>query len=172
MLCIVMEPTVFGNTLSWTQPIINQPGRSHRQRIQSSIETDHFSIVDYQILNSFLLFVGQQRLILSGQSTSYWDLSTGQLLVTTKWTKKTSKMACKKGNCLLRNSSTRACGRQILKRVFDFCLAVVIPILSTRRKGHVAAGAGQASQVELLLVYGADPGAMDTSGKTPMDYAK
>lgn len=37
---------------------------------------------------------------------------------------------------------------------------------------HVAAGAGQASQVELLLVYGADPGAMDSFGKTPIDHAK
>ena len=37
---------------------------------------------------------------------------------------------------------------------------------------HVAAGAGQASQVELLLVYGADPGILDSSGKTPIDYAK
>jgi len=29
----------------------------------------------------------------------------------------------------------------------------------------VAAGAGQASQMELLLIYGADPGAMDSSDK-------
>ena len=28
------------------------------------------------------------------------------------------------------------------------------------------------SQAELLAVYGADPGAPDTSGKTPVDYAK
>lgn len=37
---------------------------------------------------------------------------------------------------------------------------------------HVAAGAGQASQVELLLVYGADPGGLDTAGKTPIDHAR
>uniref|UniRef100_A0A9J7WYC1 G protein-coupled receptor kinase interacting ArfGAP 2b n=1 Tax=Cyprinus carpio carpio TaxID=630221 RepID=A0A9J7WYC1_CYPCA len=37
---------------------------------------------------------------------------------------------------------------------------------------HVAAKAGQLLQVELLTVYGADPGAPDSSGKTPVDYAR
>lgn len=37
---------------------------------------------------------------------------------------------------------------------------------------HVAASAGQASQVELLLVYGADPGALDSFGRSPIDHAK
>ncbi|KAM3868170.1 ARF GTPase-activating protein GIT2a [Diretmus argenteus] len=37
---------------------------------------------------------------------------------------------------------------------------------------HVAAKAGQVSQAELLTVYGADPGAPDSSGKTPVDYAR
>ncbi|XP_061672335.1 ARF GTPase-activating protein GIT2a isoform X1 [Syngnathoides biaculeatus] len=37
---------------------------------------------------------------------------------------------------------------------------------------HVAAKAGQVSQAELLTVYGADPGAPDSNGKTPMDYAR
>ncbi|KAL4646663.1 ARF GTPase-activating protein GIT2 isoform X2 [Arapaima gigas] len=37
---------------------------------------------------------------------------------------------------------------------------------------HVAAKAGQVSQVELLAVYGADPGAPDSNGKTPIDYAR
>ncbi|KAM6930413.1 ARF GTPase-activating protein GIT2a isoform 2-T2 [Xenentodon cancila] len=37
---------------------------------------------------------------------------------------------------------------------------------------HIASKAGQASQVELLTVYGADPGAPDSNGKTPVDYAK
>uniref|UniRef100_A0A6Q2XF89 Arf-GAP domain-containing protein n=1 Tax=Esox lucius TaxID=8010 RepID=A0A6Q2XF89_ESOLU len=37
---------------------------------------------------------------------------------------------------------------------------------------HVAAKAGQVSQAELLTVYGADPGAPDTSAKTPIDYAR
>ncbi len=37
---------------------------------------------------------------------------------------------------------------------------------------HVAASAGQAAQVELLLVYGSDPGAYDSNGKTPMDHAR
>ncbi|KAH9525673.1 glycerophosphoinositol permease [Bulinus truncatus] len=45
-----------------------------------------------------------------------------------------------------------------------------------REKGnspiHVAAQAGQTSQVELLCVYGADPGAKDANGRTPYDYAK
>nr|CAG4651016.1 EOG090X0784 [Simocephalus serrulatus] len=36
---------------------------------------------------------------------------------------------------------------------------------------HVAAGAGQASQVELLLIYGADPGGSDSFGKSPSDHA-
>ena len=37
---------------------------------------------------------------------------------------------------------------------------------------HMASSAGQAMQVELLLVYGADPGAYDANGKTPTDHAK
>ncbi|PSN45039.1 ARF GTPase-activating protein GIT2 [Blattella germanica] len=37
---------------------------------------------------------------------------------------------------------------------------------------HVAAKAGQVSQAELLVVYGADPGAEDAQGKTPIDYAR
>ncbi|XP_036455129.1 LOW QUALITY PROTEIN: ARF GTPase-activating protein GIT2a [Colossoma macropomum] len=37
---------------------------------------------------------------------------------------------------------------------------------------HVAAKAGQVSQVELLSVYGADPGAPDANGKTPIEYAR
>ncbi|XP_043966841.1 ARF GTPase-activating protein GIT2a isoform X6 [Gambusia affinis] len=37
---------------------------------------------------------------------------------------------------------------------------------------HVAAKAGQVSQAELLAVYGADPGALDSNGKTPIDHAK
>ncbi|KAL5016285.1 hypothetical protein ScPMuIL_005874 [Solemya velum] len=44
------------------------------------------------------------------------------------------------------------------------------------RKGncplHVAAQAGQPLQVELLVVYGADPGAVDANGKAPADYAR
>ncbi|XP_067932077.1 ARF GTPase-activating protein GIT2-like isoform X2 [Watersipora subatra] len=36
---------------------------------------------------------------------------------------------------------------------------------------HVAAQSGQSLQVELLVVYGADPGAVDNLGKTPADYA-
>ncbi|KAL6472352.1 hypothetical protein MHYP_G00185400 [Metynnis hypsauchen] len=37
---------------------------------------------------------------------------------------------------------------------------------------HVAAKAGQVLQAELLTVYGADPGAPDSSGSTPIDYAR
>lgn len=37
---------------------------------------------------------------------------------------------------------------------------------------HIAAKAGQMLQAELLAVYGADPGALDSSGKTPIDYAR
>ncbi|XP_026066659.1 ARF GTPase-activating protein GIT2-like isoform X4 [Carassius auratus] len=37
---------------------------------------------------------------------------------------------------------------------------------------HIAAKAGQVCQAELLCVYGADPGAPDSSGKTPIHYAR
>ncbi|KAJ8312187.1 LOW QUALITY PROTEIN: hypothetical protein KUTeg_009560 [Tegillarca granosa] len=37
---------------------------------------------------------------------------------------------------------------------------------------HVAAQCGQPFQVELLVVYGADPGALDSCGKTPIDHAR
>ncbi|OWA49955.1 ARF GTPase-activating protein GIT2 [Hypsibius exemplaris] len=37
---------------------------------------------------------------------------------------------------------------------------------------HVAARAGQWSQVELLVVYAADPGTPDIAGKTPADHAR
>lgn len=37
---------------------------------------------------------------------------------------------------------------------------------------HVAAGTGQASQIELLLIYGSDPGSLDSFGKTPGDHAR
>ncbi|XP_013869831.1 ARF GTPase-activating protein GIT2a isoform X5 [Austrofundulus limnaeus] len=37
---------------------------------------------------------------------------------------------------------------------------------------HVAAKEGQIFQAELLSVYGADPGALDSSGKTPIDHAR
>ncbi|XP_069475499.1 ARF GTPase-activating protein GIT2 isoform X8 [Ambystoma mexicanum] len=37
---------------------------------------------------------------------------------------------------------------------------------------HVAAKAGQILQAELLAVYGADPGTPDSSGKTPIDFAR
>uniref|UniRef100_A0A3Q2UNN9 G protein-coupled receptor kinase interacting ArfGAP 2b n=1 Tax=Fundulus heteroclitus TaxID=8078 RepID=A0A3Q2UNN9_FUNHE len=37
---------------------------------------------------------------------------------------------------------------------------------------HIAAKAGQILQAELLAVYGADPGALDSSGKTPIDLAR
>lgn len=48
--------------------------------------------------------------------------------------------------------------------------------LALQEKGttplHVAAKAGQILQAELLVVYGADPGAPDINGRTPMDYAR
>ncbi|KAK7164189.1 hypothetical protein R3I94_002798 [Phoxinus phoxinus] len=37
---------------------------------------------------------------------------------------------------------------------------------------HIAAKAGQVCQAELLCVYGADPGAPDSNGKTPINYAR
>ena len=36
---------------------------------------------------------------------------------------------------------------------------------------HVAAQSGQALQIELLLIYGADPAAYDSNGKTPAEHA-
>lgn len=49
-------------------------------------------------------------------------------------------------------------------------------VLKPQEKGntplHIAAKAGQMLQAELLAVYGADPGALDSSGKTPIDYAR
>lgn len=36
---------------------------------------------------------------------------------------------------------------------------------------HVAAQSGQALQIELLLIYGADPSSYDTNGKTPVEHA-
>lgn len=48
--------------------------------------------------------------------------------------------------------------------------------LTLKEKGttplHVAAKAGQILQAELLVVYGADPGAPDINRHTPMDYAR
>lgn len=37
---------------------------------------------------------------------------------------------------------------------------------------HVAARAGQMAQVELLVVHGADPGALDRQGNTPSGLAR
>ena len=37
---------------------------------------------------------------------------------------------------------------------------------------HVAARHGQAHQIELLLVFGADPWCTDSEGNSPIDYAK
>ena len=37
---------------------------------------------------------------------------------------------------------------------------------------HIATQANQSSQVELLLVYGADPGSFDAHGRTPADIAR
>lgn len=37
---------------------------------------------------------------------------------------------------------------------------------------HVAARAGQVGQVELLVVWGADPGAFDSAGNTPSACAR
>ncbi len=52
----------------------------------------------------------------------------------------------------------------------------VFGLLGQQEKGntplHIAAKAGQMLQAELLAVYGADPGALDSSGKTPIDYAR
>lgn len=56
---------------------------------------------------------------------------------------------------------------------FIFCW-VYNPLLKEKGNSplHVAAKAGQVFQAELLTVYGADPGAPDSSGKTPIDYAR
>lgn len=55
-------------------------------------------------------------------------------------------------------------------------LKIVLLFPGQQEKGntplHIAAKAGQMLQAELLAVYGADPGALDSSGKTPIDYAR
>jgi hypothetical protein len=57
-----------------------------------------------------------------------------------------------------------------------YVICIYISISIGQEKGttplHVAAKAGQLSQAELLVVYGADPGAEDSRGKTPVDYAR
>lgn len=62
---------------------------------------------------------------------------------------------------------------------FECCICqifYILNILLAQEKGccplHVAARAGQASQVELLIVYGADPGATDSQDNTPAHYAR
>lgn len=52
------------------------------------------------------------------------------------------------------------------------CVNLCLPQEKGNTPLHVAAKAGQVSQVELLTVYGADPGAPDSNGKTPIDYAR
>lgn len=60
------------------------------------------------------------------------------------------------------------------KRLFSITIAIVI--CRTQEKGnsalHIATQANQSSQVELLLVYGADPGSFDSHGRTSADIAR
>ena len=53
---------------------------------------------------------------------------------------------------------------------------IILYSLYTQEKNtsalHVAAGAGQSLQVELLVIYGADPGAIDGASKNPAEYAR
>ncbi|CAB4056894.1 GIT2 [Lepeophtheirus salmonis] len=55
---------------------------------------------------------------------------------------------------------------------FPRCGSQLLPPRKDSTPLMVAGRAGQAGQVELLLVYGADPGAVDKSGKSATDYAK
>ena len=54
-----------------------------------------------------------------------------------------------------------------------FCIIIIICFHQERSNTplHVAANAGQALQVELLIVHGADSTKPDMNGKTPVDYA-
>jgi len=54
------------------------------------------------------------------------------------------------------------------------CFDSVIDAMQEKGNGslHVATQANQSSQVELLLVYGADPGSFDAHGRTPADIAR
>ena len=54
------------------------------------------------------------------------------------------------------------------------CSDSVIGVMQEKGNGalHVATQASQSSQVELLLVYGADPGSFDAHGRTPADIAR
>lgn len=63
-----------------------------------------------------------------------------------------------------------------MNEVEFFCLTLTLSLSFLKEKGttplHVATRSSQRLQVELLLVYGADPTFPDAQGKTPIDYAR
>lgn len=83
-------------------------------------------------------------------------------------------------NLFVLNKSTSCVLSRVQLIVDTHNLLVVInsnyTLVHPQEKGntplHVAAKAGQLLQAELLTVYGADPGAPDSSGNTPIDYAR
>jgi len=59
--------------------------------------------------------------------------------------------------------------------LFFYCFVAIVVTLSQEKGNgalHIATQANQSSQVELLLVYGADPGSFDAHGRTPADIAR
>ncbi|KAL0965663.1 hypothetical protein UPYG_G00284140 [Umbra pygmaea] len=90
------------------------------------------------------------------------------------------RMPCREDDCV----TTKDLSKQLHSSVRTGNLETCLRLLSLGaqanffhpEKGnsplHVAAKAGQVCQAELLAVYGADPGALDTGGKTPIEYAR
>lgn len=70
---------------------------------------------------------------------------------------------------------------QIIFMMYDWYIALYFTLsvqfwVTFQEKGstplHVAVKSDQKLQVELLLVYGADPTCPDNQGRTPLDYAR
>lgn len=66
------------------------------------------------------------------------------------------------------------CLRRQAQYAVVLLLYIVICLIQEKGNGalHIATQANQSSQVELLLVYGADPGSFDAHGRTPADIAR
>ncbi|GLD55324.1 ARF GTPase-activating protein GIT2b isoform X1 [Lates japonicus] len=74
--------------------------------------------------------------------------------------------------CLVDWRTVVCCGSGDGENFIEQKCVIVIHLPGERGFCHIAAKAGQMLQAELLAVYGADPGALDSSGKTSIDYAR